>query len=94
MTRTRILAGALLVLALFAQTPRPGVKTPGVRIPIANLKPDAVFEVPGNPDWITVDESVWISNHPKGSVTRLDPKTNQVFGVIAIGSKQIGRAHV
>ena len=77
----------LVVLALCAQTPRPGVKAPGIRIPIANLKPDAVFEVPGNPDWITVDESVWISNYPKGSVTRLDPKTNKVLGVIATGSK-------
>ena len=74
MTRTRLpaalIALVIVALALCAQTPRPGVKSPGIRIPIANLKPDAIFEVPGNPDWIAVDESVWISNFPKGSVSR------------------------
>jgi virginiamycin B lyase len=76
-----------LVLTAVAETPRPGVKTPGVKIPIAKLKPDAVFEVPGAPDWIAVDESVWISNFPKGSVTRIDPKTNKVLAEIKVGSK-------
>jgi hypothetical protein len=56
--------------------PRPGVKTPGVRIPIERLKPDAVFPVPGTPDWLAIDEAVWVSNKPKNSVSRLDPKTN------------------
>ena len=77
----------LMVLLLWAQGGRPGVKTPGVRIPIGSLKPAAVFEVPGNPDWIAVDESVWISNFPKGNVTRVDPKTNKVLGVIATGKE-------
>ncbi len=78
----------LLALAAFAQqTPRPGVKTPGARIPIEKLKPDAIFEVPGSPDWIAVDESVWISNYPKGSITRIDPKTNKVLATIAAGAK-------
>jgi virginiamycin B lyase len=76
-----------LAFAAAAQTPRPGVKTPGVQIPIAKLKPDAVFEVPGAPDWIAVDESVWISNFPKGSVTRIDPKTNKVLAEIKVGNK-------
>ena len=56
--------------------PRPGVKTPGVKIPIERLKPDAVFQVPGTPDWLAIDEAVWVSNKPKDSVSRLDPKTN------------------
>jgi len=73
--------------ALCAQTPRPGVKAPGVRIDISRLKPEATFEVPGNPDWIAVDESVWISNYPKDSVTRLDPKTGKVLATIHTGSK-------
>ena len=78
--------------ALFAQSPpskpaKPGVKTPGVQIPIASLRPEAVFEVPGAPDWIAVSESVWISNKPKNSVTRIDPKTNKVAEVIQVGSK-------
>ncbi len=51
------------------------------------LKPEAVFDVPGSPDWIAVDESVWISNMPKNSVTRIDPKTNKVIGTITTGKK-------
>jgi virginiamycin B lyase len=73
---------------LVAQTsppPKPGVKTPGVKIPIERLKPDAVFPYPGAPDWIAIDESVWVSNRPKDSVARLDPKTNTVAAVIAVG---------
>ncbi len=60
---------------------------PGVQIPMSLLKPEAVFEVPGAPDWIAVEDSVWISNFPKDNVTRIDPKTNKVAGVIATGKK-------
>lgn len=66
--------------------PRPGVKTPGVKIPIERLKPDAVFEVGGNPDWLAIDESVWVSNKPKDNVSRFDPKTNKVGATIDLGS--------
>src|SRR4026208_228553 len=65
--------------------PRPGVKTPGVRIPIERLKPDAVFPVPGTPDWLAIDEAVWVSNKPKDSVSRLDPKTNTVTATVDVG---------
>lgn len=70
-----------------AKPPKPGVKNPDVRFPIGELKPEAVFEVPGNPDWIAVDEAVWISNYPKDSVTQLDPKTNKVAATINVGGK-------
>jgi YVTN family beta-propeller protein len=66
---------------------RPGVNTPGVRIPITLLKPEAVFEVPGAPDWLAIDESVWVSNYPKNTVARLDPQTNKVLAMIEVGSK-------
>jgi len=69
------------------QAPRPGVKTPGVRIPITELKPEAVFEAPGAPDWIAIDESVWVSNGPKNSVVRIDPKSNKVIGTVPVGNK-------
>jgi virginiamycin B lyase len=62
--------------------PKPGVKTPGVQIPFASLKPDYEFPVPGAPDWIAVGESIWISNSPKNSVTRIDPKTNKIADTI------------
>ena len=68
-----------------ASPPKPGVNTPGVKIPIERLKPDAVFPYPGAPDWLAVDESVWVSNRPKDSIARLDPKTNTVAAVIAVG---------
>jgi len=77
-------------IALSADDAKPvktGVKTPGVQIPIASLKPDAVFPVPGAPDWMAVGESVWVSNKPKNSVARLDPTSNKVAGTIAVGNK-------
>jgi len=67
--------------------PKPGVKTPGVKIPIERLQPEAVFPVPGSPDWIVVDEDVWISNKPKDSVARLNPKTNTVAATIPVGKQ-------
>jgi len=86
----RLLAVIPIAAISFFQTkptrpPRPGVKTPGVRVPITALKPDAVFEVPGAPDWIAIDESVWISNEPRNTVARLDPKTNKVVALIEVG---------
>jgi virginiamycin B lyase len=76
----------------FGQQPAPpqsppvkatGVKAPGVQIPFASLKPDFEFPVPGAPDWIAVGESVWVSNFPKNSVTRIDPKENKITDTIA-----------
>jgi virginiamycin B lyase len=81
---------ALLVGFAAAQTPpppKPGVKTPGVKIPIERLKPEAIFAVPGAPDWIAVDEEVWISNKPKDSVARLNPKTNAAGAAIQVGKR-------
>jgi virginiamycin B lyase len=78
-------------VALFADDAKPpaktGVKTPGIQIPITALKPDAVFEVPGAPDWIAAGESVWVSNKPKNSIAHIDPKTNKVADTITVGSK-------
>jgi virginiamycin B lyase len=78
-----LLAGSIAVQE--ARPPRPGVNLPGVKIPIERLKPDAIFPYPGSPDWIAVDESVWVSNRPKDNVERLDPKTNTVAATIAVG---------
>jgi YVTN family beta-propeller protein len=64
---------------------RPGVKDPSVRIPIARLKPDHMFEIPGVPDWIAIDEHVWVSNGPRNSIARLDPKTNAIVNHITVG---------
>jgi virginiamycin B lyase len=91
MIRTVIILQILLsCLAQETRTPRaprPGVKDPGVRVAMTALKPEAIFEVPGAPDWIAIDESVWISNYPKDTVARLDPKTNKVLAMVPVGSK-------
>jgi len=70
-----------------ARPPRPGVKAANVRVPITALKPEAVFDVPGAPDWIAIDESVWVSNEPKHTVARLDPKTNKVLAILPVGKE-------
>ncbi len=65
---------------------RPGVSTPGVRIPITKLKPEAVYQVPGAPDWMAIDKDVWVSNEPKNSVSRLDPASETVT-TFAVGKE-------
>src|SRR4051794_7392966 len=83
----------LLALAAFLQTaarpPKPGVKAPGVKIPIERLKPEAIYEVPGNPDWLAIDAvnaTAWVSNEPKNTVSRLDPKSSAVT-TITVGKE-------
>jgi streptogramin lyase len=67
-----------------AKPKRPGVATPGVRIPITKLKPEAIYDVPGAPDWMAADKEMWVSNSPKGTVSRLDPK-GTVAATFAVG---------
>ncbi len=67
-----------------------GVKEPGVQRPIANIQPEAVFPVEGAPDWVTIlPDSVWIGDNPKGSIARLDPKTNKVAAIIPGGKNNL-----
>lgn len=81
----------LLVVQPFAQSggrPKsPGVKDPQVRIPIEKLVPEAVFEVPGNPDWLAIDEDAWVSSASKDLVARMDPKSNRVAKFIPVGKE-------
>jgi len=79
--------GLAMAQAQSTPTPKPGVKAAGVKIPIERLQPEAVFPVPGSPDWIAVDEDVWISNKPKDSVARLSATTNKVVATIPVGSR-------
>jgi YVTN family beta-propeller protein len=66
--------------------PPVGINDPGVQRPIANIHPDAVFPIPGFPDWVLIlPDSVWIGNKPKNTITRLDPKTNMIVTTIAVG---------
>src|SRR5690348_4160080 len=71
-----------------ARPPRPGVKTPGVQRPMSDLKPIAVFPVEGVPDWqVITKEAAWVSNGPKNTLHRLDPKTNAVVAAIEVGKR-------
>src|SRR5450432_4281319 len=68
--------------------PKPGVSTPGVKRDIALLKPLAVFETGGTPDWqVVTDDAVWVANGPLSTVHRLDVKTNQIAANIVVGKK-------
>jgi YVTN family beta-propeller protein len=68
--------------------PRPGVSTPGVKREMSTITPDAVFPVEGTPDWqVVTDDAVWVSNGPKNTVHRLDPKTNKVVAAVEVGRK-------
>src|SRR5262249_12908487 len=79
---------AIAALAVSGQptaSKKPGV--PAVQRPLSALVPDAVISVPGSPDWIGIDESIWISNSATNNISRIDPKTNQVAAVVGAGNK-------
>jgi YVTN family beta-propeller protein len=59
-----------------------------VKIAVERLKPEAVFEVGGIPDWLTpveTEASMWVCNWPLDSVFRLDAKTNVVAATVHLG---------
>jgi virginiamycin B lyase len=68
--------------------PTMGVKTPGVQIPFANLKPEAEFPAPAKPDWLFFSGSAFACG--KDSLDRIDPKTNKQGEPIAGLSKPCG----
>jgi virginiamycin B lyase len=80
-----VICPSLLALQDTPRPKRPGVAETSVRIPMTRLKPDQVFEIPGVPDWIAIDDHVWVSNSPKHSVSRIDPKANKIVETIAVG---------
>lgn len=70
-----------------APKPRTGVADPSVKIPADKLLPVATFDIPGAPDWMVLDEHLWISNAPRNNVTRIDPKTNKIVEHIDVGKR-------
>ena len=66
--------------------PKPGVKE--VQKPMDLVKPDHVFPVPGVPDWtIATPDGIWVSNKPKGTISKLDRKTNTVTATVEVGKQ-------
>jgi virginiamycin B lyase len=54
-----------------------GIKTPGIQIPFASLKPEAEIPVE-TPGWITAGDVIFVPDRAKGVVVRIDAKTNKV----------------
>src|SRR5262245_45357872 len=68
--------------------PRPGVSTPGVRREMTSITPIAVFPVEGTPDWqVITSDGLWVSNGPKNTIHKLDPKTNTVVAAVEVGKR-------
>jgi len=90
LTTSLLFFASFAPFAVYGAPQRSGVKTAGLKIPIERLKPEAVYQVPGSPDWLAVDErerAVWVSNAPKDSVSRLDPATDHVTATLTAGRK-------
>jgi hypothetical protein len=61
----------------------PGVKH--VQVPFASLKPEAIFKIGENADWVQItDDAVWVASSKPPSVHRIDPKTNKEVAVIPL----------
>jgi virginiamycin B lyase len=100
--RPGLVFGAIFALATVGhawQTPdqkpdqKQGEKKPApppLRIRFTQLKPDAVFDLAGSRALAVVDDAVWVSNRAAGTVSRVDPKTNTVAQVIAVGKEPCG----
>jgi virginiamycin B lyase len=65
--------------------PKVGIKTHGVQIPFARLKPEAEFNVPGKPDWAFFSAGVFAPG--QDGIERIDAKANKKLEPIA-GLKQ------
>jgi virginiamycin B lyase len=56
----------------------PGVSTPGVVRPLADLHPIAIFPVEGSPDWSVITKSAtWVASSRANHVVQLDAATNK-----------------
>jgi len=68
--------------------PKGGIKTPGVQIPIASLKPEVSLDVA--PAWIVAADQLLLTNAAKNTLDRLDPKNNTVGEPVAGITKPCG----
>ncbi len=81
-----VLLGCSVVAADPVGTPQKrGLVNSSMRIPIEKLVPDAVFEIPGKPDWLAIDDHAWVSSAPNSLVVRMDPEANKVAALIPVG---------
>jgi virginiamycin B lyase len=56
-----------------------------VQVPFATLKPEAVFKIGENADWVQItDDAVWVASSKPASVHRIDPDTDREVAVIPL----------
>ncbi len=68
-----------------ARIVRPGVNSPGVSRSMADIKKDAVFTIPGSPDWSVVTaDSLWVTTGRDSHIIQLVAATNTVGKVLAV----------
>ncbi|MEO8097016.1 MAG: hypothetical protein ABI811_04900 [Acidobacteriota bacterium] len=68
--------------------PKPGILDPAVRRDMATITPIAEFPVPGTPDWqVVTADAIWVSNGPRNTIHKLDPKTNTVIAAVDVGKR-------
>ncbi|MBV8847332.1 MAG: hypothetical protein JO307_31365 [Bryobacterales bacterium] len=61
--------------------PKAGIKTPGIQIPFENLKFEADIPVE-SPGFVNAADSIFVASKSKGTVARIDPKTNKTLDPI------------
>ena len=64
-------------VSLLLVTPKAGVKTPGIQIPISNLKPESEIALPAKPGSMVAAKSAIVAT--EGGLTLVDTKTNKTF---------------
>jgi virginiamycin B lyase len=80
-----VLAGAAprdLAAVKKAVAPAAGVKTPGVRIPFANIKAEVEIPAAAKPAWVFFAESIFVPN-AKDGLDKIDPKTGKIGDPVA-----------
>ena len=74
-------AQAVKPKATKSHTPRLGIQTPGIQIPIESLKPELVFETAAAPAWLAFTDAVLLPNSEAHTLDRIDPKAKEAkFG--------------
>jgi streptogramin lyase len=70
--------------------PKGGIKSPGVQIPFASLKPEA--ELPSAPHWMFFADAPLVPNFEKKSIDKIDAKANTLGSFIAAINQPCGGA--
>src|SRR5262245_44490802 len=83
-----------LALLMKVEALKLGVQTPGVQIPIAKLKPEAIEKATDfNPSCAGKQSGFgadWVVNCSEGTISRVDPKSPEVSKTLKTGAARVG----